>query len=194
MKIVSVEFVTSLQDVRDKPKQALPEVAFAGRSNVGKSSLINCLLNRKKLAKTSRTPGKTRLINYFKINDAFYFVDLPGYGFARVPRAEKARWQRMIESYFQESAELRGAVAIIDSRVGPTDLDIQLITWLHHLNVRPLVVATKADKLSKNALKQRLARYRKQLGEASGGEIYPFSSTSGFGKPELWKAVLKLLE
>ncbi|MFQ5706302.1 MAG: ribosome biogenesis GTP-binding protein YihA/YsxC [bacterium] len=190
MKILSVEFVKSVQDVKEIPRDGLAEIAFSGRSNVGKSRLINCLLNRKKMAKTSSTPGKTRQINYFRINGAFFFVDLPGYGFARVSKSEKVLWQRLIESYIKQSRQLKGVVAIIDSRIGPTPLDLQLFGWLSSLKVPMTVVATKSDKLSNNALNQRLAQYSKQL-QAS---IYPFSAVSGMGKRALWKEILTTLE
>ncbi len=145
MKITSVEFIKSVENIDHIPNDNLKEIAFAGRSNVGKSSLINCLLNRKNIARTSSTPGKTRQLNYFKINEKFYFVDLPGYGFARASKTEKLQWQRLIESFLTQSANLKGVVSIIDSRIGPTKLDLQLLEWLKDLKIPIILIATKSD-------------------------------------------------
>ncbi|MFQ5638940.1 MAG: ribosome biogenesis GTP-binding protein YihA/YsxC [bacterium] len=194
MKISSVEFVKSVVNIREIPKDALTEVAIAGRSNVGKSSLINCLLNRKKMAKTSSTPGKTRQLNYFRINQRFYFVDLPGYGFAKVSKKESEQWRVLIESYLSQSQNLRGLVSIIDSRVGPTKLDMQLLEWLTTLKINLIVVATKSDKLSKNALKKQIAGFSQTLQPFFEGEIIPFSARTGNGKKELWREIRTFLE
>lgn len=194
MKIQSAEFVKSVVNIDEIPKDDLSELAFAGRSNVGKSSLINCLLNRKKLAKTSSTPGKTRQLNYFRINNRFYFVDLPGYGYARVSAEERNRWQALIESYFQKSSKLKGVVSLIDSRVGPTPLDAQLLSWVNALNISVLLVATKADKLSKSALAQNLKKHKAKLGDLFVGKIIPFSSHTGTGKGELLSGITNLME
>lgn len=194
MKISSVEFVKSVASIDQIPKDGLKEVAFAGRSNVGKSSLINCLLNRKKLAKTSSTPGKTRYLNYFRINDRFYFVDLPGYGFAKVSRSERQQWRNLIEAFLNENDNLKGVISIIDSRVGATDLDLQLLDWLKSLEVPVQVVATKADKLSKSAMAKQAGSLNRQLRDYTRGEIVPFSATKGTGKRELMAHILSLLE
>lgn len=194
MKISSVEFVKSVVDITHIPKDNLAEIAFAGRSNVGKSSLINCLLNRKKLAKTSTTPGKTRQLNYFKINNKLYFVDLPGYGFAKVSRKEKIRWQNLIESFLKNSMNLKGVVAIVDSRIGATKLDLQLLNWLKSLKLPVLLVATKADKLSRSALDSQIKKFSVELEEYILGEIIPFSSMRGTGKRELLREIMKLVE
>lgn len=194
MKISSAEFVKSVTDLSALPKESLPEVAFAGRSNVGKSSLINCLLNRKKLAKTSATPGKTRQLNYYRINGKFYFVDLPGYGFAKVSKNERQQWQHLIESYIESSPHLCGVVSIIDSRIGPTELDLQLMAWLHSLRVPNLLVATKADKVSKSKLHQMLAKNKSALETFLTESVIPFSAIHGTGKKQLWHAITTLIE
>lgn len=149
MKILSAEFVTSAAKPHQFPKDGKPQVAFAGRSNVGKSSIINALLNRKHLVKTSSTPGKTQLINFFLINDDFYCVDLPGYGFARAPRNVVDQWAPMIESYIRESAQLRLVVVLLDSRRKPDERDARLVDWLKHYDVPALYILTKSDKLKR---------------------------------------------
>lgn len=149
MKILSAEFVTSAAKPHQFPKDGKPQVAFAGRSNVGKSSIINALLNRKNLVKTSSTPGKTQLINFFLINDDFYCVDLPGYGFARAPRNVVDQWAPMIESYIRESAQLRLVVVLLDSRRKPDERDSRLVEWLRHYDVPALYILTKSDKLKR---------------------------------------------
>ncbi len=194
MKIQSVEFVKSVVNVEEIPKGDLGEIAFAGRSNVGKSSLINCLLTRKKLVKTSSTPGKTRQLNYFKINDRYHFVDLPGYGYAKVSRAERGRWRKLIESYITESPNLRAVVSIIDCRIGPTDLDLQLLEWLNGLKTEVVLVATKADKVSKSALATSRKKWTERLGSLVTNEIILFSSVKGTGKRELQSRITQLLE
>ena len=156
MKIRSAEFILSASSPWQFPAPTLPEIAFAGRSNVGKSTLINSLLNRKKLVKTSSTPGKTQLINFFKINDAFHFVDLPGYGFAKVPENVRQQWQRLIEAYLQERECLRNVVLIVDSRHGPTAQDRQLKEWLDYYERPVLIVASKIDKLKRGQIQKHL--------------------------------------
>ncbi|MFQ5769853.1 MAG: ribosome biogenesis GTP-binding protein YihA/YsxC [bacterium] len=194
MKITTVEFVKSVAHVEDIVRDNLIEIAFAGRSNVGKSSLINCLLNRKKLAKTSSTPGKTRQLNYFKINNKFYFVDLPGYGFARISKKESARWRNLIESFVAQDTNLKGVVAIIDSRIGATILDLQLLNWLKSVNLPLILVATKSDKLSKSVLKNKMTIFEKQLEPFLSRAIIPFSAVHATGKKEIWREILTLME
>jgi GTP-binding protein len=193
MKVTSVEFVKSVVNVAHVPKDGLREIAFAGRSNVGKSSLINCLLNRKKLAKTSSTPGKTRQLNYYRINGLFYFVDLPGYGYAKVSKQEKRRWQNLIETYLQNSTGISGVIAIVDSRVGATNLDLELLGWLSHLDVKTVVVATKADKLSKNQMLKKLSELSEQIKDSTD-VIIPFSAIKGTGKKDVWREIITLME
>ena len=163
MKIRSAEFILSASSPWQFPAPTLPEIAFAGRSNVGKSTLINSLLNRKKLVKTSSTPGKTQLINFFKINDAFHFVDLPGYGFAKVPENVRQQWQRLIEAYLQERECLRNVVLIVDSRHGPTAQDRQLKEWLDYYERPVLIVASKIDKLKRGQIQKHLKQIRQDL-------------------------------
>ncbi|HEX9652963.1 MAG TPA: ribosome biogenesis GTP-binding protein YihA/YsxC [bacterium] len=194
MKITSVEFVKSVVNIKELPTENLQEIAISGRSNVGKSSLINCLLNRKKLAKTSSTPGKTRQLNYFRINNQFFLVDLPGYGFAKVAKSEMQQWRNLIEGFIEQSKNLKGVVALIDSRIGPTLLDIQLIEWLSSLKIPTVLVATKADKLSKGRVKIQVADYAKQIRPYYNKAIIPFSVINGMGKTELWREMILLME
>lgn len=194
MKILSAKFVTSVANIKQIPPFNYPEIAFAGRSNVGKSSLINCLINRKKLALTSSSPGKTRLINYYNINDKIFFVDLPGYGYAKVSKSERQKWKQLIESYIVNSNNLKGIIQIIDSRIGPTDLDIEMITWLSHLQKPVLLVATKIDKLPKSKIKQYINRYSEKLTPLGVSEIALFSAVTKYGKNDIWKAINLLLQ
>lgn len=182
MKIKSAEFLTSAVEPSQYPAHALPEVAFAGRSNVGKSSLINRLLNRKSLAKTSGTPGRTRTINFFLVNDDLCFVDLPGYGWAKVSKAERGRWGRMIETYLTERENLKLFILIVDSRHDTSPLDVQMAEFLEHHRIPRLVVATKADKVKKSRLAGNLNRLKRGL---AAGEIVPFSAVTGRGRAEV---------
>ena len=156
MRIHSAEFVLGASSTSQFPNTKLPEIAFAGRSNVGKSTLINSLLNRKKLVKTSSTPGKTQLINFFRINEKFYFVDLPGYGFARVPKNIQKQWQDLIEDYLRERDTLCNVVLIIDSRHGPSYQDKLLKQWLDYYKCPVSIVANKIDKLKRSQIKKQL--------------------------------------
>ncbi len=194
MRVQTAEYVRSVATPEQVPRDGLPQIAFAGRSNVGKSSLINALLNRRKLALTSSSPGKTRQLNFFRINNAFYFVDLPGYGYARVSQSERRQWRTMIEGYLTGAESLRGVVHIIDARHGPTDLDVEMVRWLSALRLPAVVVATKADKLSRGALAREVQRYLGQIARFGVEEILPFSATTGLGKKELWNRILHLLE
>ncbi len=179
--ITSAEFITSAVRPEQYPRDELPEVAFAGRSNVGKSALINCLVQRKKLVWTSRTPGRTQLINFFKINDSFLFVDLPGYGYAKVSQSLRATWGPMIETYFDSRQNLRGIVQIMDLRHPPTPDDISLWSWLKEKKMRAIPILTKADKLSRtkwNPLAQTAGRI---LG-ISSGRFHRLFSTNPAGQ------------
>jgi GTP-binding protein len=189
MKIISAEFIKSAVKPDQYPKTGLPEIAFSGRSNVGKSSLINTLLGRKKLAQTSATPGKTRLINFFTVNGKLSIVDLPGYGFARVSRAEQETWGPMIEIYLRERTTLRLVVVILDIRHDPTQQDYDLIEWLHHYGRSYLIVLTKSDKLSRGQALQRRKQIMTDLGLGAQEMLVLFSAQSGEGKGELWKAI-----
>jgi GTP-binding protein len=193
MKIFSAEFVKSVYDVRLCPDDHLPHIAFSGRSNVGKSSLINSLLNRKKMALVSSTPGKTQAINFFLINNAFYFVDLPGYGYAQVPRKMSIEWQRLIDSYLEHCRSLKGLVALVDARHSLSPLDIMLFEWLYAKKIPYCVVATKADKLSGNKLHCQVEKNIKSLKNFNVQEIVLYSAQTGYGQSELWKKISILL-
>ena len=193
MKIISANFKGSFAKLKQLPTDSLPQIAFAGRSNVGKSSLINCLLNRKKLALTSSTPGKTRLLNYYTINDNFYFVDLPGYGFAKVSRAERQSWQKLIESYITANKNLKGVVQIIDSRQGITKLDKEMLTWNHHLKLPVLLIATKTDKLPKSKRGYLLKIIEQEAQKFGLFGIIPFSTVTKQGKYEILTSISQLL-
>lgn len=183
MKTPKAEFIKSAFERSHWITDGRPEIAFLGRSNVGKSSLINSLLQRKGLARTSNTPGRTQSINFFLINDEFYFADLPGYGYAKVSKAMRSDWGKMAEEYLAERDELALCVQLIDSRHPPTALDLQLNEWLVHHDKPHLVVATKADKLSNNDLKRLLAQARKVLKDV---KIIAYSSQTGRGRDEVW--------
>jgi GTP-binding protein len=188
MKIRSAEFILSASSPWQFPPTTLPEIAFAGRSNVGKSTLINSLLNRKKLVKTSSTPGKTQLINFFKINDTFHFVDLPGYGFAKVPENVRQQWQRLIEAYLQERESLRNVVLIVDSRHGATTQDRQLKEWLDFYDRPVLIVASKIDKLKRGQIQKHLNIIRQDL--ALDTTPLAHSSLEKGRRDEIWKNLL----
>ena len=184
MKINSAEFMIGAAAPGQFPPPLLPEVAFVGKSNVGKSSLINTLLNRKQLVKTSSTPGKTRQINFFLINNQFRFVDLPGYGFTRAGKSRTVGWEALIETYLSARPCLKGLVMILDVRHAPTKLDVAMMDWLEHAGLRFVLVANKADKLSKSQLSRQLAALRQNL--AGPAAPLAFSAKSRVGKDELW--------
>jgi GTP-binding protein len=193
MIIKSAEFTKSAVKPKHYPADALPEIAFAGRSNVGKSSLINTLLNRKRLVKTSRTPGRTQLINFFLINTEFSFVDLPGYGYAKVPASVRKSWGPMVETYLATRQALRGVVLIMDIRRTPGLQETNFIDWLHHYNNPSILVLTKVDKLSKtNRIKQRLANAN-ALG-VDVDDLILFSAKSRQGKDVVWGAIDPLID
>jgi len=189
MKISCAEFVTSAVRKSDYPAGELPEVALAGRSNVGKSSLLNRLAVRKSLARTSKTPGRTRLINFFLINGVFRLVDLPGYGYAKVSARERESWRKMVEDYLSTRKNLRGVVLLVDSRHPPTSQDVQMYGWLKHRGIPAAVVATKADKLSRSKLLRSLKVVRETLALAEGETLVPFSAETGQGREELLEVI-----
>ncbi|MEG3069995.1 MAG: ribosome biogenesis GTP-binding protein YihA/YsxC [Candidatus Syntrophopropionicum ammoniitolerans] len=166
---------------------------MAGRSNVGKSSLLNRLVNRKRLARSSNTPGRTRLINFFQVNEAFYLVDLPGYGYARVSKREKESWRVMVEGYLSASKNLQGVVLLIDSRHPPTAQDIQMYEWLKHHDLNTAVVATKADKNSRSRLLRSLKVISADLSLMEGDQLVPFSAETGLGREELLEIIASWL-
>ena len=192
MHVKTAEFVTSAVKPGQYPEAELPEIAFAGRSNVGKSSLINTLVNRKRLVKTSATPGRTQLINFFIVNQAFYLVDLPGYGYARVPAAVKKKWGPMIEGYLKERSNLKAVTLILDIRRNPGVEERNFIDWLQAYNIPVILVLTKADKLSKNKRNQQVPRICEALG-VGRGQVTLFSAKSRLGKETLWQQIAALV-
>ena len=188
MEIKTAAFVTSLAAYREQPPIILPQLAVVGKSNVGKSSLINALCNRKKLCKTSATPGKTRLINVFLINDCFHLVDLPGYGFAKVDKAEKKRWGQMMDDYFQQSTQLIHVLHLVDIRHEPTQDDMAMNRYFHQMDIPFTVVATKADKISRGARMKHLAPICRAL-SVQPWEMIPFSSVDMTGRDKLLELV-----
>ncbi|NIQ88094.1 MAG: YihA family ribosome biogenesis GTP-binding protein [Deltaproteobacteria bacterium] len=192
MIIRSATFVCSAVTPEQYPPDDLPEVAFAGRSNVGKSSLINKILNRKKLVRTSKTPGRTQLLNFFEINELWRFVDLPGYGYAKVPKEVQKRWRPMVENYLTTRVNLRGMVWLLDIRREVSKEDLTLWDWLRTKELTVIVVITKADKLSKNKRNKQAASIAKSLG-MKARELIQFSAISGEGKDEIWEALRQLL-
>ncbi len=185
MEINQAEFITSAVRPAQYPEHSLYEVAFVGRSNVGKSSLINSLTNRRKLAKVSNTPGRTRLINFFLINESFYLVDLPGYGYAKVSKTEKEKWGHYIEDYLTNREELTKVVLLVDSRHEPTSDDKLMYNWIKHYGYEVIVVATKCDKLRSND-RQKNKKIIKEALEMEEGETFIYySSTTRSGREEL---------
>ena len=189
MKIRKAQFIRSTLDARDHPEPAYPEFAFVGRSNVGKSSLINTLVNIKNFARVSKQPGKTRTINYFNINDALYLVDLPGYGFAKISRGEQQKWQKAIEGYLLNNPRLKLLFVLIDGKVGPKNSDIQLVEWLQHHGVPYQVIATKMDQVGRSKWHQVEKEIRNQLRLNPASEIILFSSKNRLGRDTLWQVI-----
>lgn len=186
MKVNSSDFIISAVGPDQYPDDALPEIALAGRSNVGKSSLINKMINRKNLARTSSTPGKTQHMNYYLINEMMYFVDFPGYGYAKVSKTQRATWGKMVEKYLAERDTLRLVLLIVDLRHPPTSNDKMMFDWLKHYDLPMCVVATKADKIPKSRWQKHIKIMKQELGVLSGDNFIPFSSEIGLGKDELW--------
>jgi len=193
MIIRSAKFICSAVTPEHYPPADLPEVAFAGRSNVGKSSLINKILNRKKLVRTSKTPGRTQLLNFFEINEIYRFVDLPGYGYAKVPAEVQKRWRPMVETYLTSRSNMRGMVLLLDIRREPSKEDLNLWHWLQTKSIEVVKVTTKADKLSRNKRNKQIAAIAKTLG-CKKEELIEFSAITGEGRHEIWKELLRLLE
>lgn len=191
--VKKAEFVSSFVDMKSLPDTNLPEIALVGRSNVGKSSLINKVVNRKNLAKSSSTPGKTRTLNYYLINSAFYLVDLPGYGFAKVSKVERDKWGKMIEKYLSSRQQLRGVIQLLDIRHPPTENDIMMKEWLEHFEIPILLIATKTDKVSRNEKSKNLAVIRKSLNLEPDQMPIPFSAESGEGVNEVKEALEEIL-
>jgi GTP-binding protein len=192
--IRNVEFIGGMSEKHGwRPDSPLPEVAFAGRSNVGKSSLLNSLVRRKSFARVSRTPGRTREINFFRVNNGFVLVDLPGYGYARISKEKKAEWRPLIESYLRRTTQLRGIVLLLDIRRDPSDDDRAMLDFLAEVEVPTIVALTKTDKLSKAAAGARVAEISRALALAAD-QVIPFSAHTGEGRVELLEAITGLVE
>lgn len=194
MHIKSANLETVVGITSKLPENDKLEFAFAGKSNVGKSSLINALLNRKALARTSSTPGKTQTINYYNINEELYFVDLPGYGYAKVSEQTKAKWGKMIENYLHSSKMLRLVFLLIDIRHDPSENDKLMYDWIVHNGFHPVIIATKLDKIKRSQVSKHLKVIRQKLGMTSEDIIIPFSSTSKQGRDEVWELIEGVLD
>lgn len=194
MIIRNVELETVCGITSTLPENTLPEFAFAGKSNVGKSSLINALMNRKALARTSSQPGKTQTINFYNINDAFYYVDLPGYGYARVAVEVKQKWGKMIERYLKKSAMLRCVFLLIDIRHEPSANDRMMYDWIVSNGYHPIIVATKMDKLKRSQIQKHVKMVREGLGMGKDGIVIPFSAETKQGREEIWELIEGMME
>jgi len=192
--IRNVEFIGGMAEKHGwRPESNLPEVAFAGRSNVGKSSLLNSLVRRKSFARVSRTPGRTREINFFRVNNGFVLVDLPGYGYARVSKQQKSDWKPLMESYLRRTTQLRGIVLLLDIRREPSEDDRAMLDFLAETEVPTIVALTKTDKLSKGAARQRVTELAETL-RLPNEQLIPFSAHTGEGRIELLEAITDLVD
>lgn len=191
MLIKNSEFVKSSVSKNDYPETNLKEIAFAGRSNVGKSSFVNKFLQRKNIARVSKTQGKTRLINFFKVNNEFMLVDLPGYGFANVSKKEQLSWGKMIEDYLNKREQLVSVFLLLDIRHEPSNDDMMMLNYIEERGFEPIIILTKADKLAKTKIDPRVNEFKEMLGL---NEIYAFSSLSGYGREELLNVVENILK
>ena len=194
MNLQIAEFVTSITDMSRLPKDGLPQIVFSGKSNVGKSSVINRVLNRKNFARVGETPGKTVHINFFRIDNRAYFVDLPGYGYAKVPKAEKERWGKLMEQYFSVPERVSLGIQIVDARHKPTADDVTMCAYFQSTGRPFAVVANKLDKLKKSELEPNLALIRQTLALSEDTPLIPFSAEKGTGRDELVKAILAACE
>lgn len=190
IKQVSLETVCGITSVL--PQNTRPEIAFAGKSNVGKSSLINGLMNRRSLARTSAQPGKTQTINFYNVNDMLYLVDLPGYGYAKVPQSEKEKWGRLIERYLHGSRQLRAVFLLVDIRHEPGANDRTMYEWICHNGYEPIIIATKLDKIKRSQLPRQLKLIREGLQTRPGTRILPYSAETKQGREEIWAMVEEL--
>jgi GTP-binding protein len=191
IKNVNLETVCGITSTL--PDNALPEIAFAGKSNVGKSSLINALMNRKSLARTSAQPGKTQTINFYNVNDAFYLVDLPGYGYAKVSEEVKAKWGKMVERYLKRSKQLRAVFLLVDIRHAPSANDRLMYDWINSQGYQPIIIATKMDKLNRSQIPAAVKAVREGLNAKAGTTVIPFSSLSKQGREEIYEEMDRLL-
>jgi GTP-binding protein len=187
MEIKQSEFITSAVSPNQYPKDDKPEIAFVGRSNVGKSSLINGVTNRKNLARVAGKPGKTRVINFYRVNQDLFLVDLPGYGYAQVSKAEKESWSEMIETYLNTRAQLKAVLMLVDIRHAPTADDRMMLDWLKAQDRPYLIIATKLDKISRSQINLRIREIRSVLGLGENANVIPFSAENGQGRDEIWK-------
>ena len=190
MKIRSSEIVVSAIRKEQYPEEGLPEIALVGRSNVGKSSATNALLNRRNFARTSQTPGKTRTINFYKINNEFYFVDLPGYGYAKVSKSEKDKWGVIMERYLQDRQELCAIFLLVDIRHEPTNDDVMMYEWIKHFGYNCVVIATKADKISRGQYQKHISIIRKKLQLEKDEKVIPLSSSKKTGVEDVWNEII----
>ncbi|UFJ39087.1 ribosome biogenesis GTP-binding protein YihA/YsxC [Brevibacillus humidisoli] len=193
MKVLSAEFVISAVAPKQYPTDGLPEVALVGRSNVGKSSLINKMLNRKSLARTSSRPGKTQTLNYFRINGELYFVDFPGYGYAKVSKSIKSQWGKMIETYLTGREELKLVIQLVDIRHPPSKDDIAMYDWCKQIGLPTVIVATKGDKIARGRWLQHTKVIRQDLRLRGDDTIIIFSAETGQGRDELWSEINRRL-
>ena len=193
MVIKTVELEIVIGPTSKLPELELPQIAFAGKSNVGKSSLINTLVNRKALARTSSQPGKTQTINFYNVNKSLYFTDLPGYGYAKAPLEVQAAWGKMIESYLQRSQLLKAVFLLIDIRHEPKANDIHMFQWICEQGFTPVIIATKSDKVSKGAVPKQLKLIREALGAPKDITMIPFSAQTKNGREEIWKLISSLI-
>jgi len=193
MKVRSTEFVISAVNRDQYPADGMPEIAFVGRSNVGKSSIINSLLNRRGIARTSQNPGKTRTINFFRINSEFLFADLPGYGYAKVSKTEQAKWGDIMERYLSDRQQLKCICILVDIRHEPKEDDRRMYEWARHFGYECLIIATKSDKISRGQYQKQFSLIRKKLG-ITGEKIIPVSSLKKTGIDELWKEIEDIFE
>jgi GTP-binding protein len=193
-KIKELSFVKSIVNQRDRPRPNLPEFAFAGRSNVGKSSLINALVNRSNFARISKSPGKTRTINYYKINNIFYLVDLPGYGYARVSKMEKKSWKKMVENYLLKNPFLKTVYVLIDCKVGFKETDRELFEWLNFYAIPFKVILTKSDRISRSGQEKRISELISTLTFFDRNQIILFSAKTKQGREELLTDILIKME
>jgi GTP-binding protein len=189
MKVTQAEFVISAVSPKQYPVGSLPELALAGRSNVGKSSFINKMINRKNLARTSSKPGKTQTLNYYLINKQLYFVDLPGYGYAKVSKAEKAKWGKMMEEYLQTRQQLKAVLHVVDIRHTPTKDDQGMFEYLKYYGIPVIVIATKTDKIPRGKWQKHAKEVRTTLGMEKDDPLILFSAETGQGKDEAWSAI-----
>lgn len=194
MNVINVNLETVCGITSKLPENTLPEFAFAGKSNVGKSSLINALMNRKAYARTSSQPGKTQTINFYNIDEKLYFVDLPGYGYAKVSLAEKEKWGKMIERYLKKSEQLRLIFLLIDIRHEPSANDVQMYDWIVYQGFQPVVVATKLDKINRSQVQKQVKLLRDTLKMPKEGALVPFSAETKQGRDEIWGFMEKFVE